>query len=139
MDIDDVRRANLRILERKAGSITKLADLAQMSYTQCLNYRNGVKDSRTGKLRGMRKETAWRFEDAFELPRGWLDVDHSDSKPDQALLREPVPAPYLPPSPLEQELLRLARGMSERGLHVLLDKAAELTGRYPNGTKAKAA
>ncbi len=139
MDIDETRRLNLAALERAAGSTRAAAERAGMSYAQFVNLRDGAKDSRSGRPRAMRKTTAWRFEDAFGLPRGWMDVDHSDNKPDPALLREPVPAPYLPRSPLELELLRLARGMSERGLHVLLDRAAELAGRYPRGPEAKAA
>lgn len=77
MDIDDIRRTNLRTLEAEVGGMKVLADKAGMSYTQCLNYRNGALDSRSGKKRGMRKETAWRFEVAGNKPRGWLDQDHS--------------------------------------------------------------
>lgn len=79
MDIDDIRRQNLRLLEKEFGGIRALANKVGMSYAQCLNYRTGVADSATGKIRGMRKETAWRFEDAFNKPRGWLDQDHDDA------------------------------------------------------------
>lgn len=79
MDIDEIRRVNIRALELEFGGISSLAEKTGMSYTQCLNYRNGVPDSKTGKLRGMRKETAWRFEDACGKPRGWLDQQHLGS------------------------------------------------------------
>lgn len=77
MDIDELRRTNICALEKEAGSPKKAAELVDMTYVQYLNYRNGAKETKTGKVRGMRKETAWRFEDAFNKPRGWLDQDHS--------------------------------------------------------------
>ena len=76
MDIDEVRRANIRLLEAEAGSAAKAADRVGLSYAGYVNYRNGARHSETGKRRGMRKETAWRFEDAFGKPRGWLDQPH---------------------------------------------------------------
>jgi hypothetical protein len=76
MDIDDLRRLNIRSLEQEAGSPSAIADKVGMSYAQYINTRDGAKEAKTGKRRGMRKETAWRFEDAFSRPRGWLDIDH---------------------------------------------------------------
>lgn len=76
MDIDEIRRTNIRKLAEKVGAPT-LASRAEMSLTQLYNLRDGAKDSKTGKPRGMRKETAWRIEDAGGVERGWLDVDHS--------------------------------------------------------------
>lgn len=81
MDIDELRRINIRTLENCAGSPRAMADLVGMTYVQYVNTRDGAKEAKTGKRRGMRKETAWRFEDAFQLPRGWLDTDH-DAGPD---------------------------------------------------------
>lgn len=49
---------------------------AGMSTTQFINLRDGAKDSKTGKPRGMRKATAWRIEDAAGVERGWLDRVH---------------------------------------------------------------
>lgn len=72
MDIDETRRANICVLEKLAGSPTLAANKVGMTYAQYINYRNGAK-AKTGKIRGM-LETAWRFEDAFGKPRGWLDV-----------------------------------------------------------------
>lgn len=74
MDIDEIRRANIRALESKHGP--KLSKAAGMSPSQFYNLRDGAKDSKTGKPRGMRKETAWKIEDAAGVPRGWLDQDH---------------------------------------------------------------
>lgn len=77
MDIDEVRRQNIRILEREVGMPKVMAELVGMSYAQYANTRDGAKEAKTGKKRGMRKETAWRFEDACKKPRGWLDQVHS--------------------------------------------------------------
>jgi len=77
MDIDEIRRANMVALQSVAGSTQAAADIAGMSYAQWFNYRNGAKEPKTGKVRGMRKETAWKIEDAFKKPRGWLDQNHN--------------------------------------------------------------
>jgi SOS-response transcriptional repressor LexA len=76
MDIDDVRRANIRALEKKHGP--ELAKRAGMSPAQFYNLRDGAKDSKTGKPRGMRKETAWKIEDAAGVERGYLNILHSE-------------------------------------------------------------
>lgn len=75
MDIDDIRRANIAALEQRFGP--KLAKRAGMSPSQFYNLRDGAKDSKTGKRRGMRKETAWKIEDAAGVERGYLDRVHA--------------------------------------------------------------
>lgn len=77
MDIDEIRRRNIKTLEKQHGPA--LAKRAGMSPSQFYNLRDGAKDSKTGKPRGMRKETAWKIEDAAGVPRGWLDIDHSQN------------------------------------------------------------
>lgn len=73
-DIDEVRRRAMALLELEAGgSATAAAKRAGMTYTQWANLRSGAHDSKTGKPRGMRKETARRIEKAFGKPEGWLD------------------------------------------------------------------
>ncbi len=76
-DIDEIRRENLRALEQEFGGPSVTAELVEMSPGQFVNLRDGAKDSKTGKARGMRKETARRIEVAAGKPEGWLDVDHS--------------------------------------------------------------
>ena len=66
----------MRALEVEMGGIAAAATKAQMSPSQWGNLREGAKDSKTGRRRGMRKETARRIEEAFEKPVGWLDTDH---------------------------------------------------------------
>lgn len=75
MDIDEIRRQNIRDLEAVHGA-PALAKKAGMSLSQFYNLRDGAKDSKTGKPRGMRKETAWKIEDAAGVERGYLDIPH---------------------------------------------------------------
>ena len=63
-DIDNIRRDKLRLIEKEAGSATNAASLLGMSIAQFSNLRDGAKDSKTGRPRGMRKETARRIEEA---------------------------------------------------------------------------
>lgn len=107
MDIDEIRRTNLRALESKMGA-SAICKLTEMSPTQFYNLRNGAKDSKTGKRRGMRKETAWKFEDAVGLPRGYLDTLHDDQAADQ-----PNALAVLTPPNLRQTLERLAYFIGE--------------------------
>lgn len=76
-DIDDIRRDNLRAIEAEAGGPSEAAKLLGMSPAQFSNLREGAKDSKTGKRRGMRKETARRIEEAAGKPVGWLDLNHA--------------------------------------------------------------
>lgn len=130
MDIDDIRRTNIRTLEKQAGSITTAAEQVGMTYAQFLNYRNGAKESKTGKIRGMRKETAQRFEDAFGKPRGWLDTNHdSDHK------LESLPGAYVVKKNHDRKLVQtvceLAEQISDDGLRELIGFARCLTGTQP--------
>lgn len=81
-DIDEIRRDNLRLLEREYGGPTATAAQVGMSTAQFANLRDGAKDSKTGKPRGMRKDTARKIEQNANKPTGWLDVDHSSASAD---------------------------------------------------------
>jgi len=74
LDIDEVRRRAMLMLEKEVGGPVAAAKLAGMSHSQWANLRNGAPDSKTGKPRGMRKETARKIEAAFGKPECWLDV-----------------------------------------------------------------
>lgn len=77
-DIDDIRRENLLALENESGGASAVARLLAMSPSQFMNLRDGAKDSKSGKPRGMRKETARRIELAAGKPTGWLDENHDE-------------------------------------------------------------
>jgi phage repressor protein C with HTH and peptisase S24 domain len=81
-DIDEIRRDNLRLLEHECGGPAAAAARVGMSPAQFANLRDGAKDSKTGKPRGMRKETARRIDAAFGKAEGWLDIDHNSAPDD---------------------------------------------------------
>lgn len=131
MDIDEIRRTNVRRLEAIAGSPKDAADRVGMTYAQYVNTRDGAKEAKTGKQRGMRKETAWRFEDAFGMTRGWLDTDHS---PQEGRHVGELVAQYRTPRrherPLVQTLYELAEQINDNGLRELIGFARCLAGTH---------
>lgn len=135
MDIDDVRRANIRLLQHSAGSARLAAEKVGMSYVQFVNYRDGAKDSRSGKLRGMRKETAWKIEAAFGMPHGWLDQPHGS---DEASASEPPVPPYVHPNATIRQIVALCEATDEAGRGMALMAVAQALERY-RPTQAKAA
>lgn len=112
-DIDEIRRANLRRLDIELGGPSVIADLAKMSPSQYTNLRDGARDSRTGKPRGMRKETARRLELAAGKAAGWLDEPHDDAVAQEA------PAPAYSPASVRIPLLANlgSMGNGEPDLH----------------------
>jgi hypothetical protein len=79
-DIDEIRRDNLRIIEVERGGPAAAAAACGMSHSQFTNLRDGAKDSKTGRPRGMRTATARKIEAQIGKPGGWLDTDHSDAE-----------------------------------------------------------
>ncbi|RKE36670.1 hypothetical protein B0G76_2872 [Paraburkholderia sp. BL23I1N1] len=70
MDIWEIRLANMRLLAQKAGSGAALARKLEMAYPLLQNY---IGKNPTKKLGDV---PVHRAEDAFELPRGWMDRLH---------------------------------------------------------------
>lgn len=68
----------MRLIQHEAGGPTAAAKLVNMSTSQFVQLRDGVPDAKTGKPRGMRKETARKIEKAADKPEGWLDIPHGD-------------------------------------------------------------
>jgi len=66
-DIDEIRRRAMGLLEKEAGGPVAAAKRAGMKYAQWANLRSGALDSKSGKPRGMRKETARKIEAAFGI------------------------------------------------------------------------
>jgi len=92
-DIDELRRENIRKIEGELGSAAITAKAIGMSLAQYLNLRDGAKDSKTGKPRGMRKETARKIEEATGKPQGWLDSMHyalHAEQPSLDILAQPI-------------------------------------------------
>jgi len=132
-DIDEIRRENIKALERELGGPSAAAIIMSMSLAQWANLRDGAKDSRTGKMRGMRKETARRIEAAGKKPAGWLDIDQG-----------PMPAGKVnenpPPSYLKtktqtdkdiEEITAIARTLDAGGVGMLLQQARNIAKERP--------
>lgn len=78
-EIDEIRRENLRLIDAQYGGPSAAAAACGMSHAQFTNLRDGAKDSKTGRQRGMRATTARKIEKSLGKPVGWLDTDHSAS------------------------------------------------------------
>ncbi|MDN7933629.1 MULTISPECIES: hypothetical protein [Burkholderia cepacia complex] len=89
-DIDQIRRDNLKIIEAEKGGPAAAAMALGMSHSQFTNLRDGAKDSKTGRPRGMRAATARNIETRADKPLGWLDTDHSDATPSAQSVALPV-------------------------------------------------
>ncbi|WP_080420696.1 hypothetical protein [Burkholderia ubonensis] len=88
-DIDQIRRDNLKIIESEHGGPAAAAAAIGMSHSQFTNLRDGAKDSKTGRARGMRAVTARKIEQNIGKPVGWMDTDHSAA----AFANSPVDPP----------------------------------------------
>ncbi len=119
-DIDNIRRDKLRLIEKEAGSATNAASLLGMSIAQFSNLRDGAKDSKTGRPRGMRKETARRIEEAAGKPAGWLD------QPQGTSLTE-IPLDANPDYPaIRRVVFKLSAGASGFGVEYPQDEGAPI-------------
>jgi len=108
-DIDEIRRENLRLIEQERGGLAEAARIVNMSAAQFANLRDGAKDSKTGKPRGMRKETARRIEEAAGKPEGWLDQEQQPST------LPPSPAPSVNENEVVIVQYEVSGGMDTRG------------------------
>ncbi|HIE5947156.1 MULTISPECIES: hypothetical protein [Burkholderia] len=89
-DIDQIRRDNLKIIEAEHGGPAAAAAVIGMSQSQFTNLRDGAKDSKTGRARGMRAATARKIEESAKKPLGWLDADHSEAASTAQLTAAPA-------------------------------------------------
>jgi hypothetical protein len=71
--IDEIRRIRLRELAAELGGQAELSKKTGKSQGQISGLINGVKDSKTGKKRGMHNDTAREIEKSCGKPVGWLD------------------------------------------------------------------
>lgn len=77
--IDEVRRQNLEIAIKRAGSGAKLAEAAKTSPAYLSQIKNRTPDSKSGTPKTMGDAMARRIEAAIGEPNGWMDVAHSES------------------------------------------------------------
>lgn len=79
--IAKIRVANLELLIKEAGTLEKVATLAESSSVYLSQVRNGAIDHGTGRPRELGTRMARRLEAAFKKDAGWLDTPH---EPDEA-------------------------------------------------------
>ncbi len=71
--IEETYRERLVMLSKQHGGQTGLSKLIDKSPAQISQWINGSADSKTGKARSMKSDTAREIEIALNLPRGWMD------------------------------------------------------------------
>jgi hypothetical protein len=74
---DEVRRKNLEIAIKRAGSAAKLAEKAKTSAAYLSQIKNRTPDSKSGTPKTMGDDMARRIEAAVGEQPGWMDVDHT--------------------------------------------------------------
>jgi Predicted transcriptional regulator len=71
--IEETYRERLLMLSKEYGGQTELSKRIDKSPAQISQWINGSADSKTGKARSMKSDTAREIEVALKLPRGWFD------------------------------------------------------------------
>lgn len=74
---DEVRRQNLEIAIKRAGTAAKLAEAANTSAAYLSQIKNRTPDSKSGTPKTMGDDMARRIEVAIGEPHGWMDVPHA--------------------------------------------------------------
>lgn len=78
--IEETYRERLQILINEYGGQAKLADVINKSPAQISQWINGSPDSKTGKPRSLKSETAREIEELTGKPRAWFDQPVYDAK-----------------------------------------------------------
>lgn len=73
---DEVRRLNLEIAIKRAGTAAKLAEAAKTSAAYLSQIKNRTPDSKSGTPKTMGDDMARRIEAAIGEQPGWMDVPH---------------------------------------------------------------
>lgn len=71
--IKETYRERLLLLSKQCGGHVELSKKINKSPAQISQWINGSADSKTGKARSMKSETAREIEFALNLPHGWFD------------------------------------------------------------------
>ncbi len=73
---DEVRRKNLEIAIKRAGTAAKLAEAAKTSAAYLSQIKNRTPDSKSGTPKTMGDDMARRIEAAIGEAHGWIDTPH---------------------------------------------------------------
>lgn len=86
--IEQTRIERLNILIKEYGSAANLARILDVQDSQLNQWKNAHKESKTGKPRGMRSDSARMIEEKTGKPTGWMDqpvYDASDAEINDAI------------------------------------------------------
>lgn len=129
--VDEIRHANfLRLLDERCGKKqTEMGRKLGYSAAQVSQLVNQSKHSKTGKPRQIGPSIARSLEKAFELPRGWMDVEHGTS-PKSGASSTPAVSAILPttvPHALAtlRDALRALSPSARKNAAVMLRELAE--------------
>ena len=77
------------MLSKEYGGQTELSKRIDKSPAQISQWINGSADSKTGKARSMKSDTAREIEVALKLPRGWFDqpVESENTTPQEGYIQ----------------------------------------------------
>lgn len=87
--IEETYRERLLMLSKEYGGQTELSKRIDKSPAQISQWINGSADSKTGKARSMKSDTAREIEVALKLPRGWFDqpVESAHTTPQKGYIQ----------------------------------------------------
>ena len=87
--IEETYRERLLMLSKEYGGQTELSKRIDKSPAQISQWINGSADSKTGKARSMKSDTAREIEVALKLPRGWFDqlVESAHTTPKEGYIQ----------------------------------------------------
>lgn len=91
--IEETYRERLQILIEEHGTQAQLGKLIDKSPAQISQWINGSPDSKTGKPRSLKSETAREIEKALKLPKAWFDQPVSIELPNSS--RDEVPVGFV--------------------------------------------
>ena len=87
--IEETYRERLLMLSKEYGGQTGLSKRIDKSPAQISQWINGSADSKTGKARSMKSDTAREIEITLKLPRGWFDqpVESAHTTPQKGYIQ----------------------------------------------------
>ncbi len=139
---DEIRRDNLKLLIKAAGSEFLLAEKYGCTEANIKTMARAYKDSKSGTPKGIGTAAARKLEKVMDQEIGWLDHDHSQESVAPTIIQEPrsndAYASTIIPFPNEQwisDLLAVARLISDAGRQQLIGMAKALAKEMPR-TKA---
>lgn len=83
--VADIRRDNLLVAIKRAGTAANLAAAAQVSTAYLSQVKSRQPESSSGRPRNMGDDVARRIEKALGEPVGWMDTPRGDELPDTGL------------------------------------------------------